>query len=192
MSKVNGVTQLRPSRVKLQGYAVFMRLFAAIRPPQEVIEHLVTALRPIRSEQGRAIRWTDPDQWHITCAFYGECPGGAEEDLAEDLRELAAATPPMDLRLRGAGSFSGRTLWMGVGGDVGKLRLLLEDRQRPHLTVARAHGVTPMNGLVHALSVYEGPEWRTTRLGLYSSELGAGRSGGPRHELIDEFVLAGL
>ena len=53
------------------------RLFAAIVPPAEVTEHLITALRPIREFSGTEVRWTDPDNWHITCAFYGSQPNDA-------------------------------------------------------------------------------------------------------------------
>ncbi|WP_295629350.1 RNA 2',3'-cyclic phosphodiesterase [uncultured Corynebacterium sp.] len=104
-----------------------MRLFASIRPPEEVREHLVTALRPVRDDVGPSLRWTDPDQWHLTTAFYGERPDGAVDELAAHLASAAAGTGAMDLHLRGAGSFSGRTLWIGVGGDVADLRGLMAD-----------------------------------------------------------------
>ena len=110
-----------------------MRLFASIRPPEEVREHLVTALRPIRDDNGPLLRWTDPDQWHLTMAFYGDCPDGSVDELAEHIAAAVATTPTppeLDLHLRGAGSFSGRTLWIGVGGDVVPLR---------HLMAACAH-----------------------------------------------------
>ena len=111
-----------------------MRLFASIRPPEEVREHLVTALRPIRDDHGPMLRWPDPDQWHVTVAFYGERPDGSVDELAEHIAAAVATTefparrmdsPSLDLHLRGAGSFSGRTLWIGVGGDVGPLRQLM-------------------------------------------------------------------
>lgn len=137
-----------------------MRLFASIRPPEEVREHLVTALRPIRDGHGPLLRWADPDQWHLTVAFYGERPDGSVEELAEHIAAAVATTqfpapsspdldldsavpstsgssatdsdfadysasPALDLHLRGAGSFSGRTLWIGVGGDVDPLRRLM-------------------------------------------------------------------
>ena len=104
-----------------------MRLFASIRPPEEVREHLVTALRPIRDDHGPLLRWIDPDQWHVTVAFYGERPGGSVDELAEHIAAAVATTdsPGLDLHLRGAGSFSGRTLWIGVGGDVAPLRRLM-------------------------------------------------------------------
>ncbi|WP_257160303.1 RNA 2',3'-cyclic phosphodiesterase [Corynebacterium cystitidis] len=194
------------------------RLFAALAVPDHVREHLVTALRPIRERDGGVLRFTDPENWHITCAFYGD----TAEDPERLLGHLAAAAAgaagpaggPLDLYLSGAGSFSSRTLWIGVGGATKRLRALmagcvLEDfsagragrlsgeqqraRQRAHLTVARAHNRLQdpwlLGDLTHALSVYRGPQWRATSVGLYESFLGEGRSGGPRYELIGEVEL---
>lgn len=62
-----------------------MRLFASITPPIEVTEHLINALRPYKDD----LRWSDPDNWHITLAFYGELPDGAVEDLIEHLTSAA-------------------------------------------------------------------------------------------------------
>lgn len=202
-----------------------MRLFAAIRIDDEVREHLVRALRPIREDRGPMLRWTDPEQWHLTLAFYGEQPDGRAAELGELLRTAAVPVPPLGLRLRGAGSFAGRTLWMGVGGEVDRLRALMADladpadpggagdplaaRRRAHLTVARlgvraerrAAPARPRRGrrttpaafddIVAALAVYRGPDFTVDRIGLYRSELGRGRSGGPLHELVAEHPLLG-
>lgn len=124
-----------------------MRLFASIRPSPEAREHLVSALRPIRDGNGPLLRWTDPDQWHLTLAFYGERPDGSVDDLAGHIAATVGGVRPLDVHLRGAGSFSGRTLWIGVGGDTAELRHLMagctdeedaRDRRRAHLTVARS------------------------------------------------------
>jgi RNA 2',3'-cyclic 3'-phosphodiesterase len=138
-----------------------MRLFAAVRPPQQVLEHLAAALSAVGAgadvapDAGR-VRWTVPENWHLTLAFYGEVPDGAQDELDAALAEGAAGVAPFALRLRGAGVFSGRTLWVGSGGDLEPMVELSlaarraggevtswEDervRSRPHLTVGR---VTP-------------------------------------------------
>lgn len=131
---------------------VHMRLFAAVQPPLVALDHLETALTAVLS--GRAepsLRWTSPDDWHITLAFYGEAPEGYLEDLAGALDDAALAQPRFDAALRGAGVFGGRTLWVGCSGDgwgplmtaAGQIGADLLGRQpdgrsRPHLTVARA------------------------------------------------------
>ncbi|WP_018296084.1 RNA 2',3'-cyclic phosphodiesterase [Corynebacterium lubricantis] len=175
------------------------RLFAAIALPDEVREHLVMALREIHARDQNQLRFTDPDNWHITCAFYGE----TAQDPSELLAHLAAASQgPMSLELAGAGSFSGSNLWIGVGGDTARLRKFMAGcvldpeeakRQRAHLIVARAHRrlADPwlLGDLTHALSVYRGPTWVVSEVGLYESHLGQGRSGGPRYELVGEVRL---
>ncbi|MFC3850659.1 RNA 2',3'-cyclic phosphodiesterase [Corynebacterium hansenii] len=189
-----------------------MRLFASIRPPEEVREHLVTALRPVRDDHGPLLRWTDPDQWHLTVAFYGERPDGSVDELAGHIAAAAATTElpdALDLHLRGAGSFSGRTLWIGVGGDVAPLRDLMaacahdpfadpddpgvsdgsaaRERRRAHLTVARLRareqGGRRDGRRAHRRSAWAGDRRRgRSREGGYGSG-GYGRDGGHGRDL---------
>lgn len=134
-----------------------MRLFAAVWPPADVLDHLdlaLAAVRPRGAAGEEAVRWTARDAWHLTAAFYGSVPDALADDLAADLDALAATTAPFELALRGAGVFSHRTLWVGVGGDVEAMNRLsagaravgdalgarADDRvrNRPHLTIGRA------------------------------------------------------
>lgn len=130
-----------------------MRLFAAVHPPAGVLAHLEAALASVRGGEGRGLRWTPPEGWHITLAFYGEVPEGYLEDLALALDDVARRHRPFDAALRGAGLFDGRTLWVGCAGDgwaslmasAGQVGMDLlgraEDRRsRPHLTIARTGG----------------------------------------------------
>ncbi|GAB3691500.1 RNA 2',3'-cyclic phosphodiesterase [Corynebacterium nasicanis] len=172
------------------------RLFSALLISREAREHLVHALRPIRESTTRDMRWTDPDNWHITLAFYGQMPND-HSDLLAHLATAANSAAPLSLRLHGAGSFGHRTLWMGVGGDVRPLKSLMADAvieepvqtQKPHLTVARTQERWLVGDLVHALLVYEGPEFVCDELVLMESRLGEGRSGGPRYEILESVRL---
>lgn len=180
-----------------------MRLFASISPSEEAREHLVRALRPLRHDLGADLKWTDPEQWHITLSFYGEQPDGAVDDLLHHLQLAAAGAGPLELHLRGAGSFNRKNLWMGVGGETTVLKRLMADclldpterhRQRAHLTVARnrnrQRGWDPvLEDVVRALSVYQGPTFQARQIDLVSSTLGAGRSGGPLHEVLGSVPL---
>lgn len=193
-----------------------MRLFAALRPSEQAVEHLVLALRPIR-ESVPGLRWPDPAQWHLTCAFYGEVPEGTVDAIADRVATSARSTSPLTLSLHGAGSFAGRTLWIGVARDTDRLRDLMagctdEDaaqHRRAHLTVARASsrvdprtrgrgalGRRPTAGnevdaVVRALAVYTGPAWTAQEIHLIRSDLGQGRSGGALHTVLDSFRLDG-
>ena len=129
-----------------------MRLFAAVWPPEHVLDHLDVALGAVRgapSGLSQAVRWSARETWHLTTAFYGEQPDGAVPGLVAELAEVAAGVPPYELMLRGAGVFSHRTLWVGVGGDVETQRAVSggcvdaggvpdrRPRERAHLTVGR-------------------------------------------------------
>jgi len=138
-----------------------MRLFVAVVPPPFVRAHLDLALASVRRvgmpDDGRPVlRWAPPGDRHITLAFYGEVSEGAGEELESGLDAIAAAHRPFEVRLRGAGVFDRRILWVGCGGHVGELGQVSGDcvelgqdvtgradrrvRSRAHLTVARAVG----------------------------------------------------
>lgn len=174
------------------------RLFSALLISDEAREHLVHALRPIRENHRQGLRWTDPDNWHITLSFYGNQPND-HTDLTGHLAQAAGASGPLRLRLRGAGSFANRVLWTGVGGDVRELKALMADTvidldnpppaQKPHVTIARTRERWLVAELVHALLVYEGPEFLCEELVLMESRLGEGRSGGSRYEVLERIRL---
>ena len=182
-----------------------MRLFTAVVPPPEVLDHLRGAL-PATAPSG--VRWSEPETWHVTLGFHGDVPAGALEDLTDALAAAAGGVTPFRIHLAGAGTFSGRTVWVGVGGETRGLQTLVSGvrsaaravglpddarlRVRHHLTMARATrpgGATVAADLVRALAVYRGPEWDVTRVTLVESHLGEGRSGGPRHVEIADLML---
>jgi 2'-5' RNA ligase len=134
-------------------HACRVRLFASVRPPTPVLDHLRDALALTTSGMDAPVRWTAEENWHLTVAFFGDVPDGAEGELADLLTAVAADAEPFELRLRGAGVFSGRTLWVGAAGDVDLMARLAaaarsageevsrfrdtRARLRPHLTVGR-------------------------------------------------------
>lgn len=185
-----------------------------------MLDHLEPALDGVRDRAGRALRWTDPEQRHLTLAFHPEVPAGAVDDVVTDAGRIAAGHAPLDLHLTGAGEFSHRTLWVGVGGQVRELGALLaepwladddgRDRRRAHLTVARVSGTAPrprgrrrgeprppapatvlLAEAVRALTVYRGPQWTADEVEVVASRLGAGRFGGPVHEVLATVPLRG-
>ena len=64
-----------------------MRLFAAVIPPDEVVEDLDAFLAP-RREAG-PFRWTLPEQWHLTLAFMPDVEERRLDDLVERLARAA-------------------------------------------------------------------------------------------------------
>ena len=138
-----------------------MRLFLAVVPPAEVLDHLDLALAAARrgpAGTDGSVRWAARENWHLTAAFYGEVPDGSVASLQQGLDQAVAPLTSYELALRGAGVFAHRTLWVGVGGDVEAQRRMAEtatavaddlglprdvrERNRAHLTVGRARAGT--------------------------------------------------
>ncbi|TRW44902.1 RNA 2',3'-cyclic phosphodiesterase [Georgenia yuyongxinii] len=199
-----------------------MRLFVALPLPAAVQEHLDLAVNALTDGAadgpgGRGgphpVRWVPAEQRHITLAFFGEVPDGAAAGIQAALAVSLGGFGPLRLRLRGAGVFSRRTLWVGVQEDqhgtepdrlltlmarcedVGEdfTRMQRRDRHRAHVTLARLSARRPeldeLAGRAHALSVYEGPPWTAEHAVLVSSRPGAGRSGGPLYEVVAAIPL---
>ncbi|MFC7504878.1 2'-5' RNA ligase family protein, partial [Nocardioides sp. GCM10030258] len=60
-----------------------MRLFTAVVPSQEAIEHLDAFLDPRRDAAG--FRWTRPEQFHITLAFMADASAHRVEEYVDRL-----------------------------------------------------------------------------------------------------------
>ena len=93
-----------------------IRVFSALLPSAAAREHMVHTLRPIHAATTNELRWTDPDNWHVTMAFYGDQPNDAAA-VREHLAHAVAGRSALDVHVSGAGSFEQRTLWLGVGGQ---------------------------------------------------------------------------
>jgi len=182
-----------------------MRLFVAVMPPTQALDELRSATEVMRSAHPR-LRWSLPDQWHLTLAFLGEVGDEARADLSARLSRAADRHPPMRLALHGAGRFGHGVLWTRVAGDVAELRGLaasvraaarragidIEDRPyRPHLTLARGRDGVDLRPIVDALAGFAGRTWTAGELHLVRSHLGAGPGRTSRHESLTSWPLAG-
>lgn len=182
-----------------------MRLFAAVQPPEPVLDGLDAAIKEARSEWS-ALRWAGREQWHITLAFYGELDAARLPALTRRLARAAGRTAALRLALTGAGTFPAadraRVLWTGVRGDTGELRELADaaaaagrrvgaprDRKafRPHLTLARCRMPTDLRTLVTGLDGLESERWRAGELLLIESHTGPH----PRYETLQAWPFDG-
>jgi RNA 2',3'-cyclic 3'-phosphodiesterase len=171
-----------------------VRLFAAIRPPECVLESLEAELDRVRGPArfDRALRWTARELWHLTLAFYGD---DDLESRSSWLRERVAGHGPLTLSLAGAGTFRG-VLWVGVSEDVDELTALAEDvgggggrPYHPHVTLARWKAPRPprsVRQVRRALVGYAGATWRATEVALMRSELS---DRGPTYTVEGRFPL---
>ncbi len=182
-----------------------MRLFVAVTPPPDAVDQLWSATGQVRSARPE-LRWSRPEQWHLTLAFLGSVEDRARVDVTERLGRAAARHAPLTLALEGAGRFGDRVLWTRVTGDVEPLRRLaasvraaarrarlpVEDRPyRPHLTLARGREGAALRPAVDALADFAGSTWTVSELHLVRSHLGAGPDRTSQHEVIERWPLTG-
>lgn len=184
--------------------AAGQRMFVALTPSVEAVEDLAEFLDP-RQNADRDLRWSAPEQWHVTLAFLAAVPDRAVDDLVERLARAARRRAPFTATLRGGGAFPhsdrAKVLFAGVdvGEHAGTLRRLSDAaraaanragaspdgaRFHPHVTLART--VRPMSVVrwVRLLDTYAGPLWPVDRLHLIASHLGEGPRRRPRYEVV--------
>ncbi len=152
------------------------RLFVAVQLPKRVISILDGMARSMRSAsyQGRqrrrpgrgavaydAVRWTSPENMHITLKFLGDVHQDDVSELKEELDDVAAESSRLRLELGSNGCFPGertpRVLWTGLDGDLRRMSSLAmrlegamvrcgfpEDGREftPHVTVGRVRSGT--------------------------------------------------
>ena len=186
-----------------------MRMFAAVVPPEDVVEGLEEFLEP-RREAGD-FRWTVPDSWHVTLAFLAEVPERRLEELQERLDRAARRRTPFDLRLGGGGAFPdvahAKLLYAGVDGDAEaqeELRRLAIGaraaagrsgapadgaRFRPHVTLARLRRPADVVRWVRLLDTWSSRPWTVREMVLVQSFLGEGPRGRPRYEVVSTHPL---
>ena len=176
------------------GDTVPVRLFVAAWPPPSGNDSLEHLSRPRLDD----VRWTAPEQWHVTLVFLGEVSEPQVKPLAAGLREWAGSTAPATATAGPATRRLGRgVLCLPVRGlDAVALGVRAATRgfgssrdDRPftgHLTVARIgrRGRIPeeLVGLPAAA------DWEVREVRLVASIL---RPSGPRYDALELVQLAG-
>ena len=183
-----------------------MRLFTAFELPPEVKSDLARVQADLASLPFK--RWQSLATLHLTLHFLGEVQPDRLEDLEKTLRDGCRGFGGFPLHLEGLGAFPSRqrprTLWIGVGGRIDRLRELekrlrprvtdlgipLEDREyRPHITLARdPRGPVQLPAPEEGRGLPDsGREWQATELVLFQSVL---QRGGAVHTPLARFPLA--
>lgn len=164
------------------------RTFVAVWPPSEVIRTLSALPR----EDRRGVRWTHPDQWHVTLRFLGEV------DPDEVVRALAGLShPPVRARFSGPIGRLGRSALVvpvdglaSLAAEVCARTAELGDplpADRPffgHLTLARLRG-TAACGLTDRLVP---GEWDVREVAVVTSRLDPDRA---RYTIVATVPLVG-
>ena len=182
-----------------------MRMFVAVIPPAEVIEDLEEFLEP-RREAGTDLRWTDPEQLHLTLAFLPEVSTASVDRLIDALGDRLACVPALAVRLAEGGAFpnpyAARVLFAGAEGRLESLARAARGacvragaevdggRFHPHVTIARSKRPLEATRWIRVLQAYDGPGWVADEVALIESHLGEGRGRRPRYERVATVPLA--
>jgi 2'-5' RNA ligase len=184
-----------------------MRMFVALLPPEGALDDLASFVEPRRGS-GEGLRWTVPEQWHLTLCFM---PGVAErhlDDLGARLERAAARRTPFAVTLAGGGAFPGpsraKVVYVAVespGPELDRLATGVRaaasragadpdgGRFRAHVTLARAPRPVEATRWLRVLDAYRGPTWEAGEVALVASHLGEGPRGRPRYEVVESFPL---
>jgi len=185
-----------------------MRMFVALVPPAQVVEDLGEFLRP-RQEAGRDLRWTTPEQWHVTLAFMPKVADRHLDDLEARLERAAARRTVFSLAVAGGGAFPNparaKVLYAGLDLDAREELDRLATGARaaankagaeagggrfhPHVTLARIRRPTEVSRWLRILDAYRGPVWTAAEITLVESHLGEGPRNRPRYEAVRSFPL---
>ena len=154
-----------------------MRMFVAVWPAAHVMEVLAGLSRP----DVAGLRWTGPEQWHVTLRFLGDCDADDAAGAVQGVRWSSPVTADLGPQ---TGRFGRRVLHVPVGGLDGVaaevVRATAGVGERPedrafhgHITLARARDrrgvdLRPLCGVPAAA------EWPVSEVALVVSRLGGG------------------
>lgn len=184
-----------------------LRIFVAI-DLSEVTRLSLAAIQQALARKGLDVKWTHPDQFHVTLKFLGEIDAPSADRAVAATAKAAAGAAPFTLTFQGIGAFPDwerpRVLWSGVAeGRDALIRLAHRveeamtqagfdpwDRPfRPHLTLGRVREMEPgvdLGAPVRALADrVAGPD-RIERVIVYRSLL---RPQGPIYTEVASFPL---
>lgn len=130
------------------------RLFVAVSLEEELRASLAVAVERWRARDDlAALRWTDPEAWHLTLAFLGATQRDAVPGLSAALADAVRGRAPLRLAAGGLGGFPSarraRVAWYGIADPDRQLAALAaavrratgssaEAPFRGHVTIARA------------------------------------------------------
>src|ERR1051326_7978016 len=183
-----------------------LRLFVAIHVPEAVKEKLREVQRELQKLLAKAsVRWTPPEQIHLTLRFFGTVPIEDLPQLQTALANACVRIRPLELRACGLGAFPPKrappVLWAGVQDSTNQLLPLQKsietataqfgEKPEPrdfsaHLTLARIKEIhraeeKALREFLPAQTNRLCGEWSVTKIELLQSHLGPS---GAKHSVV--------
>lgn len=107
------------------------RTFVAVPVPDALTAKL-TRLQSLLAPDLAAVRWAEVTPFHVTLAFLGDVADTDLNQVCRTVEDVAAESPPFELRIEGLGVFpnpqQARVIWVGVTGPG--VEILQETRAR--------------------------------------------------------------
>jgi 2'-5' RNA ligase len=167
------------------------RLFVAIWPPEQLLSDLVALQRPAQ----HGVRWTTPEQWHVTLSFLGSHDASVLPDMERSLEEVTASYKGRAQAVAGpAPEPLSRRVWALPVGGLDLLAAAVREavgrwespdvRARPfrgHLTLARAKRGAPASTLAGLGRPPVRMSWAVQEVTLVASTT---RPEGARYEVV--------
>ncbi|HEX7165788.1 MAG TPA: RNA 2',3'-cyclic phosphodiesterase [Acidimicrobiales bacterium] len=185
-----------------------MRLFVAVWPTDEVVRAVVAVASELRARadaegSGAGVRWTRPDQWHVTMRFLGSVHDDEVDSLRASLAAVAARSAGgavIEAVLEDATSAFCRSVLVVPVAGLGELAAAVvaatagfgeAPEERPfsgHLTLARARPRDRRGRGVRACTGAPVPamRWTVGELTLVRSVTSAA---GATHEIVGRWPL---
>jgi RNA 2',3'-cyclic 3'-phosphodiesterase len=189
------------------------RLFVAIPVPDAVREEILRVQRELQPLAPRGmIRWTKPEQFHLTLRFLGDVSSDRVAALQESVRTICSGASPLHLRAQDVGFFpnprSPRVIWIGITDGENRLVDLqrkIEAAVQPftaeqggerfagHVTLGRFKQaghlkIKALTDHAEAMKSRTLGEWTAREIEIIRSELSPA---GARHTLLAAFPLGG-
>jgi RNA 2',3'-cyclic 3'-phosphodiesterase len=160
-----------------------IRLFAALSIPDDVAERLLALMKGVPGA-----KWRPRENLHLTLRFFGEVAEPSADELDAALDQIAAATAPFELQLKGAGAFgkdAPHTLWISAAPNPALAKLAADCERAArraglapeprkfaaHVTMAYLSNTPPdrVAAFESRLGLFESRPFSVEQFGLYSS-----------------------
>jgi RNA 2',3'-cyclic 3'-phosphodiesterase len=190
-----------------------LRLFVAIPVPAAIRNEMMRVQHELQPLAPRGVvRWTKPEQLHLTLRFLGDVSSDRVAALQESVRAVCAGGLVLHLRAQGIGSFpsarSPRVIWIGIrDGEsrLGDLQRKIEAAVQPftaepggerfagHVTLGRFKQfrhleLKALTGHAEMMKTRMFGEWTAPEIELIRSELSPT---GAHYTTLATFLLGG-
>ena len=169
-----------------------MRTFLAVELT-EPVRQAITVLQDQLARSGSEVKWTEPENLHVTLLFLGEVEDRQVPRVCRIAEEVAGQHARFRISVEQLSCFPHprrpRILWVGIGAGTQELVALHdsleppmidlgyrreERRYVPHITLGRIKSDGPVDSLVKAMARkadWQGGEMEVREVSILSSEL---------------------